>query len=133
MTSIKTGADIDTFCSRCDLTLAHIVVAMDKTKVVRVQCKTCKTVHAYRSGEKTRSPRSSEPRSTSNASARDYDKVMAGKDLSRAKRYDAKTTFAEGEIVDHKLFGLGLIVKVLSDGKIDVVFRIGSKVLVHAR
>ncbi len=138
MTSLKVGGDIDTHCNKCDLTLAHIIIAMASGKPVKVQCKTCKTVHAFRGGStasKSKSPKSAakgEPKKRAVAQA-DYETMMQGKDVSRAKRYDPKTTFDDGEIVDHKLFGLGLVLKVLSDGKIDVLFREGAKVLVHAR
>jgi hypothetical protein len=134
MTSLKVGADTDAFCKTCDLSLAHVIVAMAGAKVARVQCKTCKTVHAFRGGPaKPRAPKATEPRKPGGALAGDYDKMMHGKDMSRAKRYDPKQRFGEGDVLDHKLFGFGLILRVLSDGKIDVLFKDGGKVLVHAR
>lgn len=135
MATLKVGGDVDTPCSRCNLTLAHVIVAMNGTRPVRVLCKTCKTEHAFRSTDKKAKAARKSPGESRRvtATANDYDKMMTGKDLSRAKRYEPKVAFAEGEVVDHKVFGLGLVTRVLTDGKIEVLFKVGPKVLLHAR
>jgi hypothetical protein len=50
-----------------------------------------------------------------------------------AKPYNPKTTFAFGDAVEHVKFGVGSVVRVSSDGKIDVRFADGTRTLVHAR
>ncbi|MBI5507829.1 MAG: hypothetical protein HY903_03640 [Deltaproteobacteria bacterium] len=131
--AVGAGADVDAFCSRCNLELAHVIIAMDGKKIVRVQCHTCKTVHAYRSG----APQKREPaqggRRSAAISHSDYDKVMRGRDVSRAKPYRPRERFAVDDIVSHVTFGLGAVMKVLADDKIEVAFPIGIKVLVHGR
>jgi hypothetical protein len=41
--------------------------------------------------------------------------------------------FREDDVIDHKSFGIGVVARVLSDQKIEVVFQTGTKVLVHER
>ena len=67
------------------------------------------------------------------ARASDFDRAMEGKDLSRAKRYKPAITFAPGEVIDHPSFRFGVVTRLLSDSKIEVVFEVGPKTLVHAR
>ena len=136
MTTAKTGTDIDAYCTRCQLELAHVVVAMVQGRVARVQCKTCGTVHAYRRSEGP-SPRRTDagPGGARRASAARsaYDELMQGKDISRAQRYKPTLRFAPGDVLHHPTFALGLVAKLLSDDKIEVVFADATRVLVHGR
>lgn len=132
------GDEIDTFCSKCDLELAHVIVAMEAGRPVRVQCKTCKTIHAYRrpAGSKespARRPPKQGGRRDRAIGASAYDQVMRGRDISRAKPYKPATRFAADDVVSHPSFGVGAVMRELSGDKIEVAFAIGIKVLVHGR
>lgn len=137
MTTLKTGGDVDAFCTRCRLELAHVIVAMAQSRPVRVQCKTCRTVHAFkRTAEATprRRGESAEPRRKRGGVSRaDYDELMRGRDISRAQKYRPVATFDGGDVLSHPSFGVGVVTRVLGDGKIEVLFQAGTKVLVHAR
>jgi hypothetical protein len=137
----KAGSDIDAYCSKCDLDLAHVIIAMVGERVVRVQCKTCRSPHAYRGKQavdgrsKTAPSRMAGKTTTRSSSSRlsEFDRAMQGKDLSRAQRYKPATTFAIGDVIDHPSFRFGVVTRLLSDSKIEVVFEAGPKTLVHAR
>jgi hypothetical protein len=51
----------------------------------------------------------------------------------QARRYSAKERFALGDVVEHPKFGAGTVIRMSTDGKIDVAFPEGSRTLVHAR
>lgn len=143
MATVKTGSDVDAYCSKCQLELAHVVVAMVAGRPARVICKTCRTEHAYKrlgdakpargSRAESAGPRTARASRAAGASRGDYDSLMKGKDLSRAQRYKPATTFDDGDVLSHPTFGIGLVTRVLGDGKVEVMFQAGSKVLVHAR
>ena len=63
----KVGGEIDAFCTRCRMTLAHTIMAMMGAKVARVQCNTCRGEHAYRSepGTSRKPAASRKPRAAS--------------------------------------------------------------------
>ena len=44
----KAGGEIDAYCTRCKLDLAHRVIAMVGEAVKKVECKTCGSHHNYR-------------------------------------------------------------------------------------
>lgn len=44
---IVVGRDIDGWCTRCKMDLAHTIVAMVGIKVVQARCNTCSSVHKY--------------------------------------------------------------------------------------
>jgi hypothetical protein len=148
MTRLKAGQDVDAFCSKCQLSLAHVIIALDGTRIVRVECKTCRGVHAYReskekasktkrvstaSGSTTAKARSTGESSRSRSSlAHNYDKLMDGADFSRAVRYRIDTRFELGDVINHPKFGLGMVTRAMEE-KVEALFPEGPKVLVHAR
>lgn len=143
MTSIRVGGEIDAFCSKCDLNLAHTIIAMVGPKVVKVKCNTCGNDHQYRGEQplvkaqsfanpkKRASPSTAAAPKASRAAVSWEDKFQ-GKDLSRARKYSIRDTYAVDDVIDHPTFGLGLVVAVRQD-KVDVSFKQEEKVLVHGK
>jgi len=133
---VKVGGEVDAFCTRCDLTLAHTVHAVVEGRPVKVECNTCHAVHRYRApagrpaGRVPGTPRAQRaPR----AAVVGFDELLAAKDGSSARPYSPAHTYGEGAVVDHPLFGRGFVSAVRDGGKIEVTFRSSVKVLVHAR
>ncbi len=135
------GHDIDTYCSRCKLDLAHVIIAVSAGTPVRVVCKTCRSEHAFRKPKRKTTgvtKRATAKKAASTApqgplSTEAYHQMLSGRDLARSRRYTIRETFEVDDIVDHKKFGIGLVTKMLGDQKIEVTFREGAKVLVHDR
>lgn len=144
MTSIRVGGEIDAFCSRCDLNLAHTIIAMVGPKVVKVKCNTCGNDHQYRGEQplvKSQSFANPKKRASSSSSsaapkasraAVSWEDKFKGKDLSRARKYSFRDTYAVDDVIDHPTFGLGLVIAVRQD-KVDVSFKQEEKVLVHGK
>jgi hypothetical protein len=144
-TQHKVGGEVDAFCTRCRLTLAHTILAMVGTKIARVRCNTCNGDHVYRAAPGTTDkPTASRARSTSSsstprsgrASAEDkviisFEEQLAGKDIANAPRYSPKETFKVDQVIQHPTFGLGLVTAVRGN-KVDITFKAETKTLVHA-
>jgi len=125
------GDDIDAYCKKCKLVLAHVIVALRATKPAKTECKTCGEVHAYRKdapGTRKRSTKSKE-----NAQKAEYDRLMEGRDISAAEKYKLVGDYAAEQVIDHKTFGIGIVTRQLSDNKLEVFFLESIKVLVHRR
>jgi hypothetical protein len=58
---------------------------------------------------------------------------MKGRDLSRAKPYKPVLRYEEDDVLSHATFGIGAVMKLLADDKVEVAFPSGIKVLVHGR
>ena len=143
MATHKVGGEVDAFCTRCKLTLAHTILAMVGTKIARVRCNTCGGDHVYRSAPgATDRPSSSSRGTTSRAStprAEKPDKVvisfeeqLSGKDIANAPKYSPKDTYQVDQVIQHPTFGLGLVTAVRGD-KVDITFKSDTKTLVHGR
>jgi hypothetical protein len=133
---VKVGGEVDAFCTRCELSLAHTVHAVVEGRPVKVECNTCHAVHRYRGAAGAAAPRSS-GRASGGARARaevvGFDALLAARRIEAARPYSPKATFAVDDVVDHPLFGRGFVSAVRDGGKIEITFRSDVKLLVHAR
>ncbi len=138
------GDEIDSYCTTCKIVLAHQVYALVDGVVDKVICKTCGKKHKYRpnppksrtkaagkkaAGEKKRTTRT---RRTKDPSVL-WEETFAGKDLSQSKPYSISGVFQEKDIIDHKTFGPGFVTQILGEGKMEVIFKGGTKILVCER
>jgi hypothetical protein len=136
--------------------LGHRVVALVASVPKRVVCLTCNSEHNYRAPRNehrqdpgvhvrgsARAPTPSKP--PAGAGARVALKVRVeqeryqhwadktlGKAVDAFTRYSMERRYREGELVMHPKFGEGYVQEVLEGGKVNVMFREGSKVLAHS-
>jgi hypothetical protein len=129
----RVGGDVDAFCTRCKMDLGHTILAMVGTKPVRVRCNTCQGEHAFR-GAPAAKKGSWVPASerAAKATVTSWEALLQKKDLSRARRYSAKDRYQTDDVLEHPVFGIGLVQEVRGD-KIAVAFKADVKTLVHAK
>ncbi len=134
---VKVGGEVDAFCTKCELTLAHTIHAVVGGRPVKVECNTCHGVHRYRdlNGRATapRAAAKGERPARAKAEVVGFETILAGKDVSAARAYSPKQTFAVDQVVDHPMFGRGFVSAVRDGGKVEITFRSDVKLLVHAR
>ena len=131
MATTKAGKEVDAYCTKCRMTLAHTVLALLGTKIARVQCNTCGGQHAYRAEPGARtpaSPRAPKPRKE----VITFEQRLTERDPATAKRYSPRESFPVDALVDHPTFGLGFVLAVRQD-KIDVAFKGFEKTLICGR
>lgn len=133
----RTGGDVDAWCTKCRMNLAHTIVAMVGERPVRVQCNTCEGVHNYRSG-KQESSSSASTRSSSAAKKPAASREVIGfaeliaSNPREPRTYSPREVFDLEDVISHPTFGLGYVSAVRRD-KVDVTFRTQVRTLVHGR
>lgn len=134
----KVSSNVDAWCTKCRLILAHTIEAVLDNKIKRVKCNTCNGSHQFRDTEpgsqkikKTLKSKANGLKTKSKPS--DLVNLLHGKDLSKALMYNIKSHFSKGDLVNHTAFGLGVVVDERDVNKIEVLFEEGAKLLVHAR
>jgi hypothetical protein len=132
---IKVGGEIDAFCSRCELVLAHTIHAVLAGRPVKVECNTCHAVHRYRSPPGRPGPGAAGSRTAARerAAVAGFDQLLAERDPSRAQPYSPRKRFALDDVVDHTVFGRGFVSAIKDGDKVEITFRSEVKVLVHGR
>ncbi|AYF43427.1 MULTISPECIES: hypothetical protein [Halobacteriovorax] len=138
MSKLGVGKEIVTYCSKCKLDLAHLIVAMKDTETPhKVLCNTCKSTHAYKA-KKVASPSAARKKAgTRKKRVSTEDKIINIWEDAMAKldgdpiKYNIRQKFEIGDVIGHPTFGPGLVEKNLDANKIEVVFRGTIKVLMH--
>jgi len=113
------GAEIQAACGKCKIRTGHTVIAKVGVKPTRVECLTCKDVHAYKAAP-TRRPALARidnlsPEEAWNVSMRHTQGVVA-------MPYVAGGRYAVGGRVVHPSFGEGVVARLSSPTVCEVVF-----------
>ncbi len=143
MSEPAVGADIESLCSKCG-DVWHVVIAMVKGKVAKVQCNECNAEHRYKDpkGQKKPAPRkkkattkkatTTRKRTTKKAAEPELPVIEA--DLDKPMRdYRASEEFEPGQRVNHVKFGEGIVQRSKGPGKMEVMFNGEPKLLACAK
>jgi hypothetical protein len=151
----KPGTEVDSWCTKCRMDLAHRVIAVHNGKIIRVECRTCGGHHNYRAPKSavgaaragtSRPAASDKPRASSSAPSAKraaaaeaerqreatWQKAVLGQPISSFKAYRASQTFSHGDLIRHGKFGDGYIVRVIDRQKVEVMFKDGPRMLAQA-
>lgn len=140
---IRSAGDIiEARCTKCRAVLNHRIVAMVGDRVVRVECNTCGGVHNYYPpAEDKKIPSAAvsvRPRGAAPAKSRvspvvkereNWDTLISAIDTGSAVPYDMNGKYRADDIVDHPVFGIGIVKTVIKPNKMEVLFREGKKLL----
>ena len=139
---LSAGDIIEARCTRCAAVMNHRIVAMVGEKVVKVECNTCKGIHNYRAPEgsaKTATPRAAGPKKDAAPRKAKADPGAADRaewaalrpDMVRADAlaYDMAGKYRVNDLVEHPVFGLGIVKLLIKPGKMEVLFESGKKLL----
>lgn len=141
MRRVKSAGDIvETNCTKCKALMNHTIVAMVGELIVKVECNTCRSTHKYHPPKETKAPaapRASRgttavPRPKKNPAAEaaaEWEALQATIDPDRAVPYDMNAPCRAKSLISHPLFGLGIVQKITSPNKMEVLFKDGRKLL----
>ena len=126
--SISVGDDIQSWCTRCREMRDHVIAVVEEDRPRRVTCRTCDGTHLYRP-QPPRSRAGTQASSRSGSEATEWEDLMAVADLERVRPYAMRRAFAAGDVVSHKVFGIGVVVREVDDRKVQVSFHDGVRLL----
>ena len=129
----STGGDTDTYCTKCRLDLEHIILAMVGGTVIKVQCKTCGSIHKFRGAPAARAKSLRRAGSGIQSLMRNQQlwEAAVGEAADKGIPYNMEGVYHAGEVIDHTTFGRGVVQRVLFK-KCAVLFRDGERVLASA-
>jgi hypothetical protein len=134
------GDTIEARCTRCRAARNHIIVAMVGERVARVQCNTCGGVHNYKPAGEPKAPAArtertkaepaarKPPKGAAAAEQREWEALLPTLQRERAVPYSMEGRYRAGDLVEHPLFGLG-VVRSVAPGKAEILFASGRKLL----
>ena len=142
---LTAGDDIDSRCLKCKDVTNHTIVAMVGDKVAKVQCNVCRGLHNYRPviiEKKTGAPRRAaekggQPgkpgRTVKEVKAEAlFRELLGDREPLNAIPYAMTAAFQEDDLINHAVFGLGVVARKIPPNKVEVIFPEGSKILMCA-
>ncbi len=141
MTSV--GENIDAYCLKCKLVLSHVILFKVDGVVNRVKCRTCGAEHKYRGTmpavKKTaavlmpgagRVKKSVSAKVTVNDAPLQWDlKIHNVAPSTPMKNYSIKEIYKVNDMINHPVFGVGFVEKIVSDKSISVLFNDSVKLM----
>ena len=150
MSKTAVGSDIEAYCTKCKIVLAHSVVAMEGAKLRRVRCNTCNGEHNYRAAKpvaKNAAKTAAKPaakttakkapktpkKATTKRTRQSWEEVMQEASAKPHKKYSMSGNYGEGDWIEHATFGLGCVQTFTAPNKITVRFADTTRMLVCNR
>ncbi|MEI6806101.1 MAG: hypothetical protein WCK49_06295 [Myxococcaceae bacterium] len=137
MSDLKVGGNVDGWCTKCKLVLAHTIEVLVGSEIKRVCCNTCKGKHQHKAnppGTKTASTKAPKtPRFAAAPKATSYAALLESHHNDLPVDYSFEAKFLMGALLKHDSFGVGIVTADKGGNKIEVLFPTGPKILVHAR
>ncbi|OGW37485.1 MAG: hypothetical protein A2010_06960 [Nitrospirae bacterium GWD2_57_9] len=124
------GDNIAAHCTKCKLVLDHVIVAMDGDSIAKVKCKTCGSGHKYRTGQEVKRTRGAAKKQDSRAPEVLWEACLA-EAKGKERVYDMGGKYRIGDIVDHRIFGKGIVRKIHVN-KCEVLFRDKERLMASA-
>lgn len=126
----ETGKEILYHCPKCNLQLAHTVLAVVNAQPARIRCNTCKSERNYRrSSPKTKKEVSKEP-SRKHHSRELYDQKIQESLMKSPKTYSPQMEVEIGDLVQHPKFGKGVVLRLIPPDRMEAIFPEDTKTLV---
>jgi hypothetical protein len=125
MKKTAAGSDVEAYCTKCKMVLAHTVVTMQGLKPRRVKCNTCSGEHNYRAQKpqtKVAAKKSGKAKAPAKRTRQTWSEIMQEATSKPHKNYSMAGNFGEGDWIEHKAFGLGCVQSFTPPGKITVRF-----------
>jgi hypothetical protein len=136
---LKVGGEVDSFCTKCGMSLAHTIIAMVEGRPVKVECNTCHGVHRFRGDAPAPSRPAARRPGAAVRPARErpvtisFEEVLREKNLAMAQRYSPRATYQLDQVIEHPTFGVGWVSAIRDATKVEVTFRADVKVLVQGK
>jgi hypothetical protein len=132
------GKDVEAYCGKCKSDTWHVVTVIKNGKVNKVICKICNATHAFKSPNKdallktaatTRRRTTTGTKRISGRGKKDWGTLVGLIEDKQVADYAISGEFSSSPAIRHKSFGVGVITKVLTKNKIEVLFQEGTKLL----
>lgn len=133
MEANSAGQSIESYCGKCKKSLDHTVMTMEGDVVAKVRCKTCGSLHKFRNPlDAQKVPK---PRAKKGAGEESTAEIVWEASLAKAKgkerEYDMAAKYRVGDVVNHRTFGKGIVVKLYSN-KCDMLFKDRERLMASA-
>lgn len=127
--TLSAGDSIKARCTKCRKNADHIIVTMDEQGPVKVQCTICNRQHKYRPPTAKKPPSARQTAQPGDAERKAWLDLLPSLNRAEATDYSMTSSFKVRALINHPVFGLGVVQRVAGPQKIEVLFEDGKKMM----
>lgn len=128
-TLLTPGDPLMARCTKCKKNTDHIVVSMAELEPEKVQCSVCERKHKYRPPIEAKKPAVKRVPVHIEAEQKQWKALCLNVDSKKVSDYSMAATYKIKTVINHPLFGLGLVQRVAGPHKVEVLFSTGKKMM----
>ena len=123
------GDPIEARCTKCRKNTDHIIVTMAEEGPVKVQCNACSRQHKYRPPTAAKKPAVRRTIDPKVSERKEWEQLRPSMDSAKASNYSMTDAYKVKALINHPVFGLGLVQRVAGPHKVEVLFEVGKKTM----
>lgn len=123
------GDSIEARCTKCRKNTTHVIVSLNDEGPVEVQCNACSRQHAYRAPTTAKKSVSRRVVNQQDAERKEWETLRPSMNCDAAQDYSMTSAYKVKSLINHPIFGLGLVQKVVGSQKVEVLFEDGKKTM----
>lgn len=127
--TLSIGGPIEARCPKCRRNTNHILISMDEEGPVKVQCQNCQAQHRYQAPIAVKKPTAQRPAHDRDAEQKEWKLLRPGMNSEKAADYSMTDAYKVKTLINHPVFGLGLVQRVVGMQKVEVLFEAGKKTM----
>jgi len=133
---LSAGNPIEARCTKCRKNREHLILSMKENRPDKVQCLTCEYQHSYKPPVVLKTPaetlikKNKEMKRRKNESERkEWNTLRPDMDSKKVQSYSMTATYRVNSLINHPIFGLGQVQRVVGSQKVEVLFEDGLKTM----
>jgi Zn ribbon nucleic-acid-binding protein len=128
-TTLSAGEPIKARCTKCRKNTDHIIVVMGDEAPVKVECTMCGRQHKYRPPTAAKKRAVKKTVQPVDAERKEWQKLRPDMDEEKATDYSMTSSYEVHSLINHPVFGLGVVQRVVGPRKVEVLFEDGKKTM----
>lgn len=128
-TTHSIGDPIEARCTKCRKNNPHTILTLDEATPARVECGICNRQHKFRPPSVPRKSAGRPPVDPNADARREWATLRPQMNASKATDYSMTNGYKVNSLINHPVFGLGLVQALGGPHKVVVLFEDGTKTM----
>lgn len=128
-TILAPGDPLKARCTKCKQNNDHIVVSMAGDVPEKVQCGVCDRKHKYRPPTEPKKPPVKRVPVHIEAEKKQWKALGLNSESKKVSEYSMSEPYKVKAVINHPIFGLGMVQRIAGAQKVEVLFEAGKKMM----
>jgi len=126
---LSPGDKIEGRCTKCRKNNEHIIISVTEENPAQVECSICNRQHKFRPPTPVKKPAGRQSTQHKDAERKEWETLRPNMNSAKATDYSMTDSYKAKALINHDVFGLGLVQRVIGSQKIEVLFEDGRKTM----